>query len=140
MMTQSIENSGVGFFESDAWRWWQARRFRYNVALVIAGWLAYGADLAVFEAFGRHMWRSWQGGVAMTLFLGTLYLLFIFIANVAFLLGPLTETWVEPSEVDAYRPTAWRMGLWGSFLLPFASPLVNLAFLIGHLDAAIAHY
>jgi hypothetical protein len=120
------------FFASDAWRWWHARRLRFNIALVVAGWLAYGVDIGLFYAFGRPAWRDWQGAVSMTLFMGALYLVMMFIANVCFLLGPLTESVVAPDDIAAYRLMAWRMGLSGSVALPFLVPLANLALLIGH--------
>jgi hypothetical protein len=129
-MTDALPSSG-GFFQGDAWRWWHARRLRYNIALALAGWLAYGADIGLFYAFDHPVWRNWQGAVGMTLFLGTLYLAMMFIANLSFLLGPLTESLVEPADLPAFRHMAWRMGLLGSVALPFLVPLANLAFLIG---------
>ena len=120
-----------GLFDSDAWKWWQAKRLRYNIALGAAAWIAYGLNAAQFYAFNHPIWKSWQGGVAMTLFLGTLFLVVMGIANVLFLLGPWTEQVTRPSDVDGYRKTAWRLGFYGSIAVPFLFPLLNLARLIG---------
>ena len=119
------------FTVDDAWTWWQARRLRFNLTLAAAGWLAYG--LAVGQSFvlGKPMWQSPVGAFSMTLFLGAGYLVLMGFANVAFLLGPTVEGWIRPTGVSAYRRTAFAMGLWGSFALPFALPLANLALLIG---------
>ena len=122
-------------FSGDAWTWWQARRLRYNLTLAAAGWIAYGAGLALALAFHRPMWKDWQGGLAMTLFLGTGFLILMGAANVGYLLGPALEAGVKPAEVARYRRTAYAMGLIGSAALPFAFPLANLAIFIGQSSA-----
>lgn len=119
----------------DGWTWWQSRRLGYNLALAAVGWTAYGLFVGELYAFGKSPWESWQGGVAMTLFLGIAYLLFMGAANVCFLLGPWTETWAAPADRPNYRKIAWRMGFWGSLAVPFAFPGVNLAMLIGQSGA-----
>ncbi|HZZ36545.1 MAG TPA: hypothetical protein VFE03_12525 [Caulobacteraceae bacterium] len=113
------------------WTWWQARRLRYNLALAGAGWAAYGLALALFAAFGKFPWRTWQGGVSMTLFLGTLFLIVMGAANVCYLIGPALEAWMRPAEPERYRKTAFALGFWGSIALPFAFPAIILAMLIG---------
>jgi hypothetical protein len=114
----------------DAWAWWQARRWTYNLTLAAGGWTAYGLGIGLNQAFGHPVWQSWRGGLAMTLFLGTVYLLVMGAANVCFLLGPTVEAWVAPTEVDRYRRTAWAMGRWGSLIVPATFPLVQLAMLL----------
>jgi len=114
----------------DAWAWWQSRRLTYNLSLAAAGWLAYGLTLALHLAIHRTMWRDWQGGGSMTLFLGVAYLVVMGIANVFYLLGPAVESVVKPPDATRFRRTAFAMGLWGSVALPFAFPLVNLAAMI----------
>ncbi|MEI7932985.1 MAG: hypothetical protein WCI21_08025 [Alphaproteobacteria bacterium] len=127
----TVTTATAGLMNSDAWKWWQARRLRYNIALGTAAWIAYGLNAAQFYAFNHPIWESWQGGVAMTLFLGTLFLFVMGIANVLFLLGPWTERVTKPADVDGYRKTAWALGLYGSIAVPFIFPLLNFAMLIG---------
>src|SRR5881394_3461634 len=91
-----------GFMSGDTWIWWQARRLRYNLTLAAAGWLAYGSALGLALAFHKPMWKSWQGGVAMTLFLGAGFLVLMGVANILFLLGPAVESWVRPADVMRY--------------------------------------
>src|SRR5438270_13544013 len=81
----------AGFFASDAWTWWQARRLRYNLALAAAGWVAYFLAVGLNYAFRHPVWRDAGGAVGMTLFLGTVWLVVMGFANVAFLLGPAVE-------------------------------------------------
>jgi hypothetical protein len=121
-----------GFFGSDAWTWWQARRLRYNLTLAAAGWIAYGLAVGLNYAFGHPVWESWRGGLGMTLFLGTVYLVVMGFANVAYLLGPALEGWVSPKDVPVYRRTAYAMGFWGSLVVPAIFPLVQLSLLIAH--------
>ncbi|HEX3365194.1 hypothetical protein [Phenylobacterium sp.] len=121
-----------GLFSGDSWVWWQARRLRYNLVLAAGGWIAYAAAIGLNYAFGHPVWKDWRGGLGMTLFLGTAFLVVMGIANVAYLLGPAVEGWARPADVDHYRRNAYAMGLWGSFAVPFVFPLVQLAMLIAN--------
>lgn len=121
-----------GFFSPDAWAWWQARRLKYNVTLAIGGWAAYALAVGLNYAFGHPVWRDWRGGLGMTIFLGTIYLVVMGVANVCYLLGPAVEGWVKPADVERYRRTGYAMGRWGSLIVPFTFPLVQFAMLIAH--------
>ncbi len=121
---------GNGFFHSDTWAWWQARRLRYNMTLAGGGCGAYGAAVGLHYAFGDHVWADWRAGLGMTLFLGVGYLIVMGVANVLYLLGPAMESWVKPHDVDRFRRTAFAMGAWGSLIVPFSFPLWLLAILI----------
>lgn len=114
---------------SETWRWWQARRLRYNLTLAAAGWACYGAAVALNYAFGHPVWQSWRGGLGMTLFLGAVFLVVMGIANVCYLLGPAVEVWLKPADTEGYRRSAFSMGLRGSILVPALFPLVQLAIL-----------
>lgn len=114
------------------WDWWQARRLGYNLALAAAGATAYALTVALHYAFGDAIWASGREAFGQTLFLGTLYLGVMGIANICYLVGPLGEAWLKPADPARYRSTAFAMGLWGSIALPFLFPLVNLSSLIAH--------
>lgn len=120
------------FFSSDGWDWWQARRLRYNLTLAAGGWVGYGLAVGLNYAFHHPVWRDWRGGLGMTIFLGTVFLVVMGVANVCYLLGPAIEGWVKPADVERYRKNAFAMGLWGSLVVPAVFPLVQLAMLIGH--------
>ncbi len=119
------------FFTTDSSAWWQARRPRYNIALGLAGWVAYGLNVALFYAFHQPIWRDWRGGLSMTLGLGIGFLFVMGMANIFYLLGPAVESVVKPSDTAKFRRTAHAMGFWGSVALPFFLPLISLAMLIG---------
>ena len=119
-------------FSGDAWAWWQARRLRYNLTLGAGGWVCYALAVGLNYAFGHPVWKNWRGGLGMTIFLGTVFLGVMGIANVCYLLGPGLEGSVKPQDVARYRRTAYAMGLWGSLAVPAIFPLVQLSLLIAH--------
>jgi hypothetical protein len=127
----SLDSAQHALFAGDTWSWWQARRLRYNLTLAAAGWIAYFAAVALNYAFGHAVWADPRGAIGVTLFMGTWFLVVMGIANVCYLLGPAVEAWVRPADLGRYRRTAFAMGLWGSFAVPFVFPLVNLALLVG---------
>lgn len=113
-----------------AWRWWEARRLRYNTGLAIAGWSAYALFWLLQFGFDGSPASSWQGALGMTLFLGTGFLVLMGLANIFFLLGILTESVARPDDLDHFRTTAWNLGFWGSMALPFLFPLGTFATLL----------
>lgn len=121
----------IALITSDAWSWWQARRFRYNVALAIAGLIAYAAEIALLSVFHQLDWANLMAFASATLFLGILFLVLMGAANVAFLLGPLMESLVRPADLGRFRRVAFAMGYWGSFALPFVFPALTFAVLLG---------
>lgn len=89
--------------------------------------------LLVLVAAGQRPWIDWRGGVSMTLFLGTLYLLLMGAANICYLAGVALEAWMRPADPARYRAHACRLGLLGSIALPFALPAINLAMVLGRM-------
>lgn len=116
--------------DPDAWAWWEARRFRYNLALAASGWAAYALTVGLHYAFGHWIWTSWREAAGLTLLLGTGFLVLMFAANVLYLVGAWTESFLAPADVSRFRQSAYALGFWGSVALPFVFPLLNLAFLI----------
>jgi hypothetical protein len=116
--------------DTDAWAWWQARRFRYNLSLALAGAAAYCLFLVLLLAFGQSPWPDWRRAIGATLMLGVGYLVVMGVANVCYLLGPGLETMLRPADRETYRRGAWAMGYAGSIALPFLFPTVVLAALL----------
>lgn len=116
----------------EAWRWWEARRRRYNIGLAVAGCTAYALFWLLQFSFDWSPASSWQGAVGMTLFLGTGFLGLMGLANIFYLLGIVTESVARPSDVEGFRTTAWNLGFWGSIALPFLFPLGTFAALLAH--------
>ncbi len=114
----------------DAWAWWRARRMAYNASLAVACILAYAANVAVFRfGFQRPIWMSVLDGRSMPLVLGGAFLILMGAANICFLLGPLSEAWLQPHDRETWRRTSWGLGLGGSLAVPFLYPVAKLAVL-----------
>jgi hypothetical protein len=117
--------------------WWERRRLRYNVGLVVAGLLAFVCYVVV-------VWRAASNGampgddeIEITLFTTAFqtvgYLFMMAVANVCYDAGQLSESLVKPTDVDRYRRVTFRLGFWVSVLLPFGIPaLVAWKFLVRH--------
>lgn len=111
----------------EAWRWWEARRLRYNVALALAGCTAYALYWLLQFSFAPPIIVDGRQIAAMTVFLGVGYLVVMGLANLLYLLGVLTESIVKPLDVDQFRERTWAIGFWGSIALPFLFPLLAFA-------------
>ena len=102
--------------------WWSHRRLRYNIALVVAGIVAFIAYAVVLQ--NRCVPAP---DVEITLFTTAFqavgYLVAMAIANVFYNLGRLMEARLRPGDVAAYRKWAWGLGLGLSVALPFAVPI-----------------
>jgi hypothetical protein len=103
--------------------WWAARRRPYNLALVVAGLLAFLAYAAAVETRCSGVPEVEISGFT-TAFQGLGYLLAVGLANLCFNLGSWSERVVRPQDVSLYRRWTWRLGLSVSVALPFAIPII----------------
>ncbi|HZW15327.1 MAG TPA: hypothetical protein VFF66_03625 [Brevundimonas sp.] len=115
-MTASIDSRPAA--SADAWRWWEARRLRYNLGLAAAGWLAWG--LFVVET----LWLrdTFSISVSLTLVQGLIWLIAMGVANLLYLLGPVSEIVLRPAEPETYRRRMFGLGFWFSVSVPFLFP------------------
>lgn len=111
----------------EAWLWWEARRLRYNVALALAGWVAYGLYWLLLLTYAAPRFIDWRQVLGQTLFMGAGYLAVMGVANILYLLGVLTESIARPEDIDHFRERTWAIGFWGSIALPFLFPLAVFA-------------
>jgi hypothetical protein len=102
--------------------WWQAKRMRYNVGLVISGFAAFIcyvlADMLV----------NTVGEITIfTMFMQALgYLSMMFVANICYFAGPIAEKVIRPTNVERFRKIAYGLGFWFSVALPFSVPVLTL--------------
>lgn len=111
--------------------WWEQRRLRYNIGLVVAGLLAFVCYVGVVD---RGISTGAMPDAEITLFTTAFqavgYLFMMAVANVCYLAGPLSESLVKPTNLDSYRRVTYQLGFWFSVLLPFSIPaLVTWSFL-----------
>jgi hypothetical protein len=103
--------------------WWEQRRLRYNIALVLAGVLSFAAYVGVVD---RAISKGTMPGAEITMFTIAFqafgYLLMMGIANLCYNLGSWSESVIRPTNVEIYRRVAYRVGFWFSALLPFTIP------------------
>jgi len=116
---------------TSSFAWWSARRLRYNVALIVAGILAFIAYVAV----GRTLLprnAEFEITIFTTLFQGIGYLFMIGVANVFYFLGPISERIVRPHDPERYRRICFRLGFWFSVLLPFSIAALLVVLVLFH--------
>jgi len=116
-----LMKSSVRFAE--ALTWWEQRRLRYNVALVIAGLVAFVCYVVVLDrGISSGAMPDAEITIFTTVFQGIGYIFMMVVANVCFLAGPLSEALIKPTKVLIYRRVMFQVGLWFSVLLPFTIP------------------
>lgn len=106
---------------SSPFAWWEARRLRYNVGLVVVGFLAF-VTYAILGSLLLFDDPDFEITIFTVLFQGIAYLLMIGVANLCFFLGPLSERFIRPADLERCRHACFRLGFWFSVLLPFSVP------------------
>jgi hypothetical protein len=116
-MTRVGSNDAISTFS-----WWEAKRKRYNIGLIIAGISAFTCYVIVASVF------SVCGEVTIftTIFQGVGYLLMMLVANICYFLGPISESILRPKDVNRFRKISYGLGFWFSFALPFSVPIAEL--------------
>ncbi len=107
-----------------AWAWWNRRRLAYNAALVLAGFGAFIAFLAIGWTCMPRLGPEFEITAFTTFLQGIGYLIAIVLANVAYCAGPIFETIIPAERISIYRKTSFWLGLWFSVGLPFCIPLL----------------
>ncbi len=106
----------------EAWRWWEARRLRYNGGLAMAAVLAWSFFLAEMA----WLYHEFSLGFSMTLAHGLAWLIVMAVANVLYFLGPISELVFRPADVSGYRRRMFALGFWFSAAVPFLLPAIAL--------------
>jgi len=102
-------------------QWWGARRLRYNVALALAGLGAFILYVVLAWSF-EDRFNQVEITAFTVAFQAIGYVMAMVVANVCYLLGPLSERVVKPAKLSSYRAVAYNLGLWFSVALPFLAP------------------
>ena len=107
----------------DTRNWWEQRRRRYNIGLVVAGVLAFVCYVGIVD---RGISTGAMPGAEITLFTTAFqaigYLSMMAVANLCYFAGPLSESLVNPTNIDRYRRVTYLLGFCFSVLLPFGIP------------------
>ena len=112
-------------FGLSASAWWAARRWRYNVALLLGAVASFLCLLAIGWQFSARLpcleftaFSIAFGGIAFFVGLG--------LANLCYFLGPLAERWLHPKNVLGFRRAAFALGTAFSLFLVFLPVIANL--------------
>ena len=118
-----------------AWQWWERRRLRYNVGLLIAGISAFVLYLVVCFAFSSKLPMEIDVTIFTILFQAVGYFFYILVANIFYCLGALSEGLPRMRSLESYRETAFTFGFWLSVTLPFLEPLLLANYAFNHSKA-----
>jgi len=116
--TSSAVSSGAS-----TWRWWEARRLRFNLALIVVGWLGYGIIAAATLVWSELSPRLSE----VMLGQGLMYVFYMVVVNVLYLAGVLVEGVLKPEPVADYRRHAFRLGILATCALPLIVALAIAA-------------
>ena len=107
-------------------RWWNKNRPKYNLGLIISGFLAFILYIVVIEFLILKSDKNWDGEITIfnILFQAFGYLIMIGIANILYYLGPIIEKLINPFDKNKYRKITFNLGFWLSCFLPFLVPLI----------------
>lgn len=113
--------------EAEASDWWADHRLGYNLALVVAGIVAFICYCAAFQIRCLDVPQA-EITCFTTCFQALGYLICIGIANVFYSFGYWLERLLKPRSPERYRRIAYGAGLTFSMALPFSIPAMILLF------------
>ncbi len=102
--------------------WWEGRRLKYNLGLIIAGVLAFIA----YSSIGSSLFSGDDFEVTFftTLFQGFGYIFMMGAANVFYYLGEFADKKYNAKNDELFRKRLYNFGFWFSFGLPFLIPIL----------------
>lgn len=111
-------------------QWWWSKRLKYNIGLIISGFVAFMLYCLLGEAI-----IAPKGEFEVTLFTiffqGCAYMIMIFIANILYTLGWLADILFNPANSQRFRENLFRLGYWFSVALPILFiPAIMISFTI----------
>jgi|GEM_PF-653060 len=124
----SLDNMETFELSADqtAKEWWDSKRKKYNLGLVIAGSLAFICYVIV----GANLIMPYDNEFEITLFTiffqGIGYLIIIGIANIFYKLGYWADSKFNTNDSLAFRRRLFNTGYWFSFCFPFLMPALLL--------------
>jgi hypothetical protein len=105
--------------------WWGKRRRAYNLALVVAGVVAFATYLLVLPMAAK-VAEDTEVTIFSIAFQALGYLVAMALANLCYQLGPWSERRFKPANVASFRRWVWGIGVAFSTALPFSIPVLLL--------------
>lgn len=103
-------------------QWWLPRLPMYNVGLAVAGIVAF----ILYVIVGSLLVTDFELNPLFTLVQAFGYLVMMGVANVCYMIGPISESVLRPDDVRLYRDRWYNFGCRFSFALPFCIPVLVL--------------
>jgi hypothetical protein len=121
---------------SPAWSWWEAHRLNYGLALVAAGLFGFAIQATVMLIQHGQAVPPMEM-VRMFLLQGVIYGVYMIVAHVLYLLGPLIETMLKPQPVATFRRGMWTLGTVTAAGLPLLVAIF-IAVMVGFVPRGLA--
>ena len=107
-----------------SWQWWESRRLRFNIGLIIAGFLAFILYLIVYFSYSNRIPMEIDMTIFTILFQSVAYFFYMLLANVLFCLGAISENLPRMRSIESHRKFAYTIGFFLSVSLPFLAPVL----------------
>jgi hypothetical protein len=109
-----------------AFKWWNKQRLKYNIGLLVSGFLALLFYIIFFYWVIVPKDNSTEFTFRTLTFQGIIYLSLLIAANLIYFIGPILEILIHPADKYKFRKIAFGIGFWFSFCLPLLIPLLGL--------------
>ncbi len=123
LSTKNMAAETSRYSELTPFQWWESRRLRYKVSLVVAGLIAFFVYITELAVFSDRIPDA-EINLFMIGLQGVGYLLFMLVANGFYFLGALSERLPHMRSLASHRRLAYELGFWFSMALPFLPPLL----------------
>lgn len=109
---------------NDLRKWWLKRRTKYNVGLLISGFVAFNLYWFLGEFLIFPYDESFEVTIFTMVFQSVGYLVFIFIANIFYTLGYFADKFFNKNNLEEFRINLFNSGFGFSLIIPFTIPIL----------------
>lgn len=118
------ENSSLT--KSQIKEWWFKRRAKYNIGLLILGFISFNLYWFLGETLIFPYDESFEVTLFTMAFQSIGYLVFILIANVFYTLGYFADKLFNKNNLEEFRINLFNSGFGFSMLIPFTLPIFTV--------------
>ena len=120
-----MENATWNNEKTERKKWWSGKRLKYNIGLIISGFLAFIA-YSIVVGYVIPPAPDVEITLFTIIFQGIGYLIMMGVANIFYSLGEFSEEIIKPKNVNGFRKRTFNIGFWVSCGLPFLIPIILL--------------
>ena len=104
--------------------WWESRRKKYNMGLIISGIISYILYVILGSILIAPHDYEFEITIFNFVFQGFLFMIVILIANLFYNLGAFTDKHFNKRNEEKFRQRIYNLGFWFSVALPFLIPIL----------------